>query len=531
MRIKNAISITIFFVLMTAFILLPPLNGDDLADIKAQGNKLLDESQPWRALPVFEKGLEDHPDDVDLMIGAGKAAFLSGDASIAADHLYAAVQADSESFEGNLFLGRALKQQGKEMVADPMTQNDGYMLIQDSVNFLRKATEVEAKSPDACLELANTLYELYDLEGADAAAAEALQRKSGLIDALLLRGDVSFALYTQGKSGDLDAEEVQSRWAQGVDCYKKVCNRDKENTRAYLGLGGLYEWEQKWPEAKEAYLNTLLVDGENNQAFMRLLIIYGQNESLGVLSKELDKVLAAVKKRHPSEEPRQATALYYQGRALLQEGEYAGSIEALEKSAGLNEQFATCVSYYICRAAYGAEDLDRAADEVVGTMRSDPDGLVYFMQNDHEFSTKVYVPMRYVTIHLINAGRLEDAREFCGLLVRLVTGDHSLFNDYGLLCRDTGQFEEAYSAYSKALELEPQNPGYLNDCALILHYYLHRDMDRVKTMYEQAIEEANKLLENKAEMDPNTTEIVQTALQDATRNLELYNRGITEWQN
>ena len=46
-------------------------------------------------------------------------------------------------------------------------------------------------------------------------------------------------------------------------------------------------------------------------------------------------------------------------------------------------------------------------------------------------------------------------------------------------------WERILAAYERALELEPQNPNYLNDTAVVLHYYLIRDLDRARALYEE----------------------------------------------
>ncbi len=53
-----------------------------------------------------------------------------------------------------------------------------------------------------------------------------------------------------------------------------------------------------------------------------------------------------------------------------------------------------------------------------------------------------------------------------------------VWNNYGLACREANQNEDAYQAYTKALSYDANNPRLLNDTAVILHYYLHRDYDK-----------------------------------------------------
>ena len=58
----------------------------------------------------------------------------------------------------------------------------------------------------------------------------------------------------------------------------------------------------------------------------------------------------------------------------------------------------------------------------------------------------------------------------------------------------------------------------------MLHYNLRRDFDRARSLYERAIEEGKRVLD-----DPNTDSFAQEsatiALRDATNNLRLLKQG------
>ncbi|MFH1999088.1 MAG: hypothetical protein ABIK28_05360, partial [Planctomycetota bacterium] len=172
-------------ILVVLFIFAPALHGtpQDTDKILSDGEKLIQDNAPWRALSLFQKALENDEENPKLLTAAGKAAFLTNDISMSMDYLYAALDLVPENYTANLFLGKALRQQGQEMAADTMTQKDGFMMIEDSLKFFRKAIEVELKSAEPCLEQAYTLYALYDYQGADEAAVQALERDPKSTDA------------------------------------------------------------------------------------------------------------------------------------------------------------------------------------------------------------------------------------------------------------------------------------------------------------------------------------------------------------
>ena len=86
-------------------------------------------------------------------------------------------------------------------------------------------------------------------------------------------------------------------------------------------------------------------------------------------------------------------------------------------------------------------------------------------------------------------------------------------------------WERSYEAYTKALEIAPENPAFLNDGAVLLHYYLERDYDTAIAMYDEAKALAEAQLEAgglSAEERP----IVEIALRDAVNNRRILEQKI-----
>ncbi len=98
------------------------------------------------------------------------------------------------------------------------------------------------------------------------------------------------------------------------------------------------------------------------------------------------------------------------------------------------------------------------------------------------------------------------------------------WNNLAFFYRDTGRPEKAREAYSKALELQPEDPQIMNDYAVIYHYYLRSEDELAKSLYTKAIATALKMLDSGevAEADRGR---IQTALRDATNNLKKLEAG------
>jgi len=491
-----------------------------------KGGKLLEDGKTEKALKSYTEGLALFPENTDLMIGAGKAALLGNDAAASLNHLYKAVGAAPESYEANLYLGKAMCRHGQELANDLMSQNEGYMMIEDSLGFLRKASKLDDTAIEPGLELARTLYWLNDLEAADEAVLSAIERSPGNIDALLLRGDISYTAYRYAGGRGEGADEVRIKWQNAMDLYLKAAEIDPENAKSYIGIAALYEADKKWKESAEAYRNALIRNPELINAYNRLITIFRRDDMDGSLPEYIELVLQKLRKRFPGDKARTATALYYLAFAHFTNGDFKSSIDTYNRSASLNPDYLTGASYYIGRARCELGELDQARKMLLKTFERDPEGLAYFMKNDNEFENTVYPSLKGLAFDCYKNGRMNDAREVNALMLSAVVDDSSLYNDYAFLCRETGKYEESYKAYRSAIELSPTNPSLLNDAALILHYHLHRDLGEAKLMYEKAVQEAGIILNGE---NPNRFDLdeVRVALRDASNNLRLLKAGIT----
>ena len=109
--------------------------------------------------------------------------------------------------------------------------------------------------------------------------------------------------------------------------------------------------------------------------------------------------------------------------------------------------------------------------------------------------------------------------------------DADIWNNYALAARDvTREYEESLKAYEKALALRPEDPQIMNDTAVILHYYLHRDYDRAQSLYEQAIETATTLLAAPEKLSDEQRRATEQLKHDATTNLQNLAKGIHDWK-
>ena len=108
--------------------------------------------------------------------------------------------------------------------------------------------------------------------------------------------------------------------------------------------------------------------------------------------------------------------------------------------------------------------------------------------------------------------------------------DADLWNNYGVVARDVSAFEESWHAYEKAIALRPEDANLLNDGAVILHYYLHRDYDKAQEMYEKSIEISTALLAAPDKLSADQLEAARKAKREATDNMANLAKGVHEWR-
>ena len=235
-----------------------------------------------------------------------------------------------------------------------------------------------------------------------------------------------------------------------------------------------------------------------------------------------------------------ATRLWYQGVFELNSNppRWAAAKEHLERVMELNPAFtntwyflasgamaeggrlqqagesaAADAAYVYAATAWGNYLKDFGANQIQAMAALEDRGQAFLEQ------------VRWLEGKAINAGRAAEAARLADWRTKARPQDPEAWNNLGFFLREAGQAEASLSAYRKGLELAPNDPGLLNDTAVILHYYLRRDDAQAKRMYQQAIEQANAILANPGARSADQLQIVRIALRDATNNLARLEAG------
>jgi len=144
--------------------------------------------------------------------------------------------------------------------------------------------------------------------------------------------------------------------------------------------------------------------------------------------------------------------------------------------------------------------------------------------------TKAAVELSWAVQPLMDAQRGRPAKDILAALCAAGPQDADLWNNYGLVARDTQAYEESWRAYEQALALRPDDANLLNDGAVLLHYYLHRDYDKAQAMYEKSIEISTKLLASPDKLSAEQKAAAEKAKKEATDNLANLAKGVHDWK-
>lgn len=188
-----------------------------------------------------------------------------------------------------------------------------------------------------------------------------------------------------------------------------------------------------------------------------------------------------------------------------------GRVYALAKRYAAEKRFAASEKALLAM-------VERDAEELSNWIASEPD------------PTETAVQLGWSIGPAVQQGRLEAAREMLRPLLEVNPANADIWNNFGLLCRDTGVATErrgdidaaeelyvsSYVAYEKSLSHDSENPQIMNDTALVMQYHVKTNMARAKDLYRRAIVNAEKLIAGGDERAE-----IRTALRDARNNLAL----------
>lgn len=301
---------------------------------------------------------------------------------------------------------------------------------------------------------------------------------------------------------------------------------------AAIALSDLLAWQNRGAEAREVLIEALISNPQQGEAVSRL-----QNLTPG------DAQVVAwerIRRAHPDEplvQWRLGEALWNLAWLHRQNQNWAGAVAALDRAESLfldaqagEPSFAqSCADWLhlvrtaVAWVAWHDNRPDDAADLFLAALESDPSRL-----EAEPTAETLRLGIYSVDQHYFSEGRLDKARTFHSRLFQTYKDNPDWTNNYAFCCREVGTalaaqgemeqakevWRESFRAYTRTVELAPEDVRLVNDRALIAVYHL--DAEEILAEAEQELHRATRLgAAQLAELSPDVPERERRDLDEA----------------
>ncbi len=524
----------------------PAESADELVD---RGRLLLDEHRPAEAQPLFEEAARREGGTLRTRMWVLRAWMDQGRNNDTLDALDELDRSGASEPEMSYLYGMAFARRAEGHLADGVRDSSIQMNFLDAVDRLKQAVESDGtRFRDAFLPLARSAWYTEDLELARWAAERATLAYPEDPEAWLMRGRIGMSALTVEHGANGWSPLAEEHWSDATRSFQSAIEllgqpadpgEAASLSAACLELGHAYLWKEKRTEAARSYAGAIAwgADSVDYGQLYQLLSPTPQDGDpeagfLDVLELGAKRFRARVGDR----DPREGKLLWWLGWARFDQADWAGAEEAFLGSLERAPEAANAW-FYIALARQYRKDSEGALGALRSGWQIDPAAIVAAERSSGGSLRGLETLIGWC----VENKRLLDAAFVSEMLAEANPVEPRHWSNLGLFLRDEGErieieayksgapepdpsrlnpiYERSFSAYSRALELVPDDPQLLNDTALMLHYHLERDLDRARSMYERAIALAEQKLAA-TDLSAEERERFETARTDATQNLE-----------
>lgn len=528
---KQLTALLTFSVLVTS----TALSQDDTAP---EQEPVLDMAKLIRAQTFLEDGLHEQahklfldleetaPPDPRILVGLAKIQRTRGQYDDAVLKLVDASSLQEGNYEILCLLGESLYLQGQNAAYEGDYEAAGYALL-DSRRMYEEAASVETDRPEPWLGASRAERQRGDPSEARRLISLAVEIDPKHAESLIEYASLQFPdIYVARQQGDEESAQASAAACQAL--YERALKSDPDNGYALNGLAWVAYQAGNNEDAINHFQRSLLANPTLDDSYNNLAALCsGSTAERKRHAELLDSVVSSARNYGEGKERQQGRAIahYQRGLARASIRDAEGLNSDLTEAARLWPDLRVACGVQRARGLYRDNQYDAAATALLAVVRSDLDDVISIITADPS-PRDVAMIVRSLADNRYQVNDQIAARDLFRVSAEVLADSSSDWNNYALLARDTGQFEESYAAYERALALDTTNPGLLNDTALLLHYHLRRDLDRAADLYGEAIVEGKRVLED-ANSDSFAKEAARIAVRDATNNLALLKQGKT----
>lgn len=510
------------------------------AELITSGRALLTAGNALEAEALFAQAVLAAPDNFDAhfwQIRSWISLERINDSLNATDELTAAGHTGPAM---DYLYGMAFHAKAKGYLATGVDGGSISMSFGDAVTFLSNATGADAdRFQDAFYPLAESAWQSQIIDVALGAIAEATKREPKNAQATFLQGRILMARYATAKGDGTAESEVADFLGRGLAAFMKTITilGDPKDDPASISL-----MAQAWVQAafchawRDARVEIMMA-ASNALSWNPGDVDFSWVQSQAADNKEFIACLTEggqrYAKRYGAKDQGDATLRWWLGWAHFAELQYA---DAEREYTDAVTKFPTYVNcwFYIALAQYHQRNYDDAIASFTTHWERAPVNAVESLTANKNQNLPI---LDYLVTQCAQKGRTVEAGILSEMAAETAQNVSRYWNNVGLFYRDTGDglmrskktaerdsaadfYEKSWAGYQRAIDLEPTNPAYLNDGAVLLHYNLERDYERALEMYAQATEHAEQLLADK-NLSKDKRELFRIALRDSKNNRKL----------
>lgn len=464
------------------------------------------------------------PDRADWVLAAGRCLGRSGRLGEAVDLLDAARKRLPQLVEVRALLARTLLLRAE---SEPMPHPE--VLWADAAELAEGVLDTQPDHEDSRLLLAQARYLQGDWDEAVRQAEEAVKRFPQRAGAHVLLGRIArdrFEDELRRFRADQPTGQERADRVAAIDAQRKLARReferaaeiDPSRAHPHVALSQLASIDGKHDAAREHLLDALALDPQTPTDHDRLTegMTWQQRRDLYV---DLQKRYAAATAAGtvPDEANKRATLCFHQGRAELEGQSWQAAHASFLRALALDPT-ATNGHYYAFLAAYYLDRFDEAEQQAAEYARHGAAAFADVLRSlPVEQRAQISAMVQFLGDRAYGAKRIENSRDL-NHVIACLKDSADAWNNHAFLCRETGRFDDALKSYVYAIDREPGSPQLWNDAGVILQYHLasEENLQRARTMYDKALELADKVL-----ADPDSSERARTFAAEAKQNAKL----------